>query len=156
MVHAVFFEVEGLKLAVPAERVVEILPAVDLAGIPDAAAYVLGMMNCRGQLLPVIDLAVRLGLRAKAELSPDSHIVVVRLADGPLGCAVDKTAEVRVVPEEAWLPRGQVAPDDVPLDLGLLEGAVREPDGAVAVLELGRVLADGEGRKLSQAGGRGS
>src|SRR5262245_26696551 len=129
MVSMVFLEVAGEVFALPLSRVVEVLPALALAKVPDAAGYVLGLMNCRGKLVPVVDLAVRLSLRAAPALQASAQIVVVHLTDGSLGCLVDKTIDVVAVTEDALLSPSQLVPSDVSLDLGLLAGAVKRAAG---------------------------
>jgi purine-binding chemotaxis protein CheW len=150
MASAVSFLIDGQRYAVSVERVVEILAAVALAPIPDAPPFVLGMMNCRGKLVPVIDLAARIRARPAPHLRATGHILVVRLSDGPLGCLVDRVVDVRDVGPEAWLRTDQIAPTDVPLPLGLLDGALKRADGAEAVIDLGRVLTADERVLLRQ------
>ncbi len=153
MIDVVFFRAGGHAIAIPVERVVEILPVVEMAAVPDAPPYVVGMMNCRGRLIPVVDLAVRLRLSAPRPPHPLAHVLVVRLQDGPLGCLVDQVVDVSSVADADLLPTSRVAPEDVPLDIGLLAAAVRRPDGAVPVIDLGRVLSDADRRALAPASG---
>jgi chemotaxis signal transduction protein len=99
------------------------------------------MLNCRGRLMPVVDLGARLHLRAPAPIDPSAHLLVVRLRDRMLAGLVDQVLEVVSVPDDAFVDRERVAPSELPLDLGLLAGAIRRDDGAVALLDLERVLS---------------
>lgn len=54
------FTAGGLTYAIEATRVVEVLPAVPVRGVPGLPDYVLGVVGYRGRMIPVIDLAKRL------------------------------------------------------------------------------------------------
>lgn len=64
--------------------------------LPHAPAYVLGMINLRGAVLPVLDLSSRLGLPPR---SPDvsSVVVVAELGDRPVGLLVDAVCDIITV-----------------------------------------------------------
>jgi chemotaxis-related protein WspB len=55
------FRAAGTLHAVDVARVAEVIPRVDLRRIPHAPAYLAGLFDYRGQVVPVIDLAVLLG-----------------------------------------------------------------------------------------------
>ncbi len=67
-------------LAVPIDRVREILQVLRMTPLPRTPAFVRGVMNLRGSVVPVIDLAARLGLPA-TEIGRRSCIVVVQITD---------------------------------------------------------------------------
>lgn len=76
-------------LAVPIEHVREILEVSRLTPLPRTPSFVRGVMNLRGAVVPVIDLAARLGL-PPAVLGRRSCIVVV---ESPQAAALDEAAE---------------------------------------------------------------
>jgi purine-binding chemotaxis protein CheW len=85
------------EFAVPVGRVREIIPWQEITPVPKVAGHVLGVINLRGKVVPVMDLRQRLGMPA-VERNARSCIVVLQ-ADGkklrsPVGAAVDGVSEV--------------------------------------------------------------
>lgn len=85
------------EFAVPVGRIREIIPLQEITAVPQAAAYVLGVINLRGKVVPVMDLRLRLGMPNK-EREPRACIVVMQpdLHRGrtPIGVVVDGVSEV--------------------------------------------------------------
>lgn len=78
----------GATYAIPAEQIVEVLRMVAVTPVPDQPPWSLGVVNRRGEPLPVIDLAGRLGLPA-VEPGLDSRLVVCRAGGRTFGVVVD-------------------------------------------------------------------
>ena len=68
--------------------------------LPHAPAYVLGVMNLRGAVIPICDLAVRLGLQ-RTDDSERNVVVVVNINGNLLGLLVESVSEIiSIDPEE--------------------------------------------------------
>ncbi|MCC5810621.1 MAG: chemotaxis protein CheW [Ectothiorhodospiraceae bacterium] len=81
-------------------RVQEVLPMTEIAPVPGAPPYVLGIINLRGNVVTVIDTRMRFGLESR-ETDSASRIVVIETAQQVAGILVDSVAEViNVNPEE--------------------------------------------------------
>lgn len=95
----VSFRVAEEELAVPIHLVQEIIRHPDVTRVPAAPSYVDGIGNLRGDILPIINLRTRLGLKSK---SRDDHTrVVVLMASGnPTGIVVDSVSEVMTIDEK--------------------------------------------------------
>ena len=78
----------GATHTIPAEQIVEVLRMVAITPVPDQPPWALGVVNRRGEPLPVIDLASRLGLPA-VEPGLDSRLVVCRAGGRTFGVVVD-------------------------------------------------------------------
>lgn len=91
------FQLADREYAVDILRVQEIREWSAVTPVPNAAPYVLGVMNLRGAVVPVIDLRLRMGLPAKAR-TPHTVIIVIHVhaADHErlMGGMVDSVAEV--------------------------------------------------------------
>ncbi|MFP2933515.1 chemotaxis protein CheW [Pyxidicoccus sp. 3LG] len=92
------FRLEGECYAVPIRAVREISKVPPLTEIPRAEPHLLGVMNLRGELLPVYDIKMRLRLAERAPVvagpeaaSPprEARILVLRTETGPAGVWVD-------------------------------------------------------------------
>lgn len=91
------FDIRGETFALEAGLVREILDLPDETEVPGAAAFVSGVMNFRGRVIPVADLRLAFGL-GRADDTLDSRIVVIELElDGDptlVGLRADKVHEV--------------------------------------------------------------
>lgn len=96
----VSFAVEGQEYALPIDQVQEIVQApAAVSQIPNADAKVLGVMDLRGRLLPVVSMRRVFGLPV-TPLEPQNRIVVVSLDGGVVGVVMDTVREVLRVPQD--------------------------------------------------------
>jgi len=82
--------------AVPIGNVVEIASLGDLTAVPGSPREILGVRNLRGQILPVIDLALLLGLNPAA---PPRQLLVAEAGSVQAGFAVDEVSSVGELPD---------------------------------------------------------
>jgi purine-binding chemotaxis protein CheW len=61
--------------------------------VPNAPSYVKGVINLRGEVVPVIDLRKRFGFNSK-EIDKDSRIIIVNYDEAAVGLLVDSSSEV--------------------------------------------------------------
>jgi purine-binding chemotaxis protein CheW len=146
----VCFELRAQELALPIADVRETLPVPPITRVFLTPPCLAGVFSLRGDIVPVIDLGVLLGLPATAA-GDDSKIVVVDCAAGVAGIVVDRLRDLRTVepplePPPANLP-GEVA--------GLLAGVVATPTGSVRVLDARSVLTVEPLRQLARADAEG-
>lgn len=94
----VTFSLEDEIYGIDVMRVQEVLPLSEIAPVPGAPPYVLGIINLRGNVVTVIDTRMRFGLPPR---EPDnaSRIVVIEAGDQVAGILVDSVAEVINVSE---------------------------------------------------------
>jgi len=78
--------------------------------LPHSPHFVRGVINLRGTVLPVVDLALRLGLEAK--IPHERNVVVVVDLDGrTLGLRVDAVSDILSIPASAMQPPPQISAD---------------------------------------------
>ncbi len=143
----VVFQLAAELYGVDIARVHEIIRLPAVTRVPRAPAFVEGVINLRGKVIPVVDLRRRFNLPL-AEHSRASRIVVVEIGDQVVGIIVDAVSEVlRVNPSIIELPSPVVAG----IDSEYLEGIAKLPDRLVILLDLDRVLAKEERRALEIA-----
>ncbi len=116
----------GRPVAVSCEYVVEIIPRVDIDRVPDSPGNVLGVINLRGRVVPILDLRAKLS--SKTPLPSHQHLVIIRgRGDKLLGLAVDEVRDVITVETSSIEQPGEVAGVRSP-------GVVRVDDDLVLVL----------------------
>ena len=103
------FSLGAQRYAVPATRVVEVLPLVEVRPIPQSPPGVAGLFNYRGQLVPLIDLCeLVVGLPAIPWLS--TRILLVRSHEGQLfGLIVERATRTREYESSLFVPSGIVS-----------------------------------------------
>ena len=133
------FSVGPARYALPVDRIVEIVPLVDVQPIPQAPDPVLGLMNYRGRPVPVIDLRLQF-LREPSERNLSTRIVVVWWdhPQGPLvGLMAEKATETDKFPESEFLDQSIQLPQALQL------GPVRMSEhGMVQMVLVERLLTD--------------
>ncbi len=125
-VQLVLFELQGEIYGVEAMKVQEIVLRGRETVIPRAPDYVIGIMNLRGRVIPVVDLLRRFSLGNAHETA--TQVVVVELRGSQVGFIVDMVTEVLNVP----LAKMEPPPETV------VDGPVRSVS---AILQLGDRLA---------------
>lgn len=140
----VTFELAEEIYALPVSRVEEVLRVTGITRVPHAPAPIRGITNLRGRVLAVVDLRVRLGLKA-AELTPQSRIVVVTSRERSIGLLVDAARQVVKL-----LPSGmQPPPADVMTERSdFLRGVYHTEESLIVLLDVDRVLWIHEGLDL--------
>ena len=127
--------------AAPVERVQEILEMRQIARLPHAPAYLLGMIDLRGQGIPVVDLRLKLGLAA-AEDTHATRIVVLKVMAGGreviLGLKADRVFEVTVLDGGTMEPPPEIG---VRWQSESIAGIGRRNGAFVTVLDLDHVFA---------------
>lgn len=111
--------------------------------LPNAPAGVRGIINLRGQVVPIFDLRVRLG--AEATPPTATHVViVVEAAAGQFGLLVDSVSDILMLDDAELQPVPPAATDGNGLLLAL---AARE-DRMVSLLDLDRLVSGAETQLL--------
>ena len=116
-----------LKLGVVAEYVVEILNNQDITYLPMVPNYIRGIINMRGQMIPILDIRARLGLPT---LEEDSLVVVLNLGDVQLGILVD------AVDQMLDIPKANILPMPANSTQMLVSGMCSLPDGSGTMMVL--------------------
>jgi purine-binding chemotaxis protein CheW len=77
--------------------VTEIIGLQKITPVPEMPAYVRGVINLRGRVIPVMDVRIRFGLPGK-DPDPRTCIVVISVEDTDIGLLVDTVQEVLDIP----------------------------------------------------------
>lgn len=100
MKQFLIFESDELLFGADVEYVVEIITNHIITPLPIVPSYIRGIINLRGQIIPVLDIRLRLG-KSPAD---DSCIIVLNMHDIYLGILVDSVAQMVSIPPENILP----------------------------------------------------
>ena len=133
----------GLDIA----RVFEIIRHQPVTPVPRAPAFVKGVINLRGRIIPVVDLRGRFCM-PETEATKESRIVVAESGSTRVGLIVDSVSEVLLVPMDAIEATPEVAAGD---DAEYLRGIAKLGDRLVLLLELDGLFGLEEQRMLAGA-----
>jgi len=125
-------EFYGINIAV----VESIIKMQAITQLPQTPAYVKGVTNLRGSVLPVIDLRARFALETKED-TRQTRIIIVTMGSIKVGVVVDGVSEVLRVSDELIEP---LPPMVNSVNSVFLKGIVRLESRLIILLELGKVL----------------
>ena len=141
----VVFELGSEQFGIRIAAVESIIKMQPITVIPHAPEFIKGVTNLRGKVLPVIDLRQRFGLPPKVE-DKRNRIIVVSINQTEVGMIVDGVDEVLTVPAQAIEPAPAIA---TTVDSAFITGIARLEKGLVILLDLDKVLSEGEQEKLA-------
>ena len=136
MLDVLLIELTGELYALPSASVREVVRYRDYTPVPGAPAVLPGILNQRGTILPVVDLALLLGL-ASAPPTRATRLVVVSHNE------IDMALLAERVHDLVELPAGTIDPLPTALDPArarYLRGVVHYEDQPVALLDLDELI----------------
>ena len=128
----VVFSLGDEEYALPITDVQEIIRYAEPRAVASEAPWIRGVISLRGKIIPVCDLAARLGLEADGE--GRANIVIVETANGTAGVIVDEVQEVLTV-DESQLDAVPSAGTD------FIEGVAKIDDRLVVLLNPNGIFA---------------
>lgn len=139
--QVVIFALAESSYAIDIAAVREIIRPQPITVVPQAPPHVVGVINLRSAVVPILDLRRRCGLAAGAE-TRTTRIVVVQVGEQSVGLIVDAVSEVTTIPCGVIEPVAAVVRGEV--EQRLLRGVARLDERLVMLLDLERVVATGE------------
>jgi purine-binding chemotaxis protein CheW len=118
----VLFAVDGQVYALDLFEVERIVLAVEIKPLPEVPAYIAGVVDVHGRVLPVVDLRLRFDRPTRAVALSD-HFIIARTPTHSLVLPVDTTLGSRQVPTDCIPPDTELprcVRKVVPLDLGVV------------------------------------
>lgn len=145
------FELAGQKYAFHIEQIQEILIPAAVTRIPEVPAYVEGVSNLRGTIIPIIGLRQLFGIDA-AVPDDQTRTVVVNVGSRTMGCTVDSVARVMRITTDQIQAAGEtvMAPGR-----RYIEGFARVGDDVYIVLDVVHLLDPSRLEEVHQASLRG-
>ncbi|NOX92046.1 MAG: purine-binding chemotaxis protein CheW [Gammaproteobacteria bacterium] len=136
----VTFRLENEKYGINVMQVQEVLRITEIAPVPGAPGYVLGIINLRGNVVTVIDTRSRFGL-APVETDDSSRVVIIESEEQVVGILVDSVAEVvDILPSDI-----ETAPNVGTEESAKFIQGVASHDGELLILvDLNKLLSDEE------------
>ena len=121
--------------------VTEIIGIQNITEVPDMSAYIKGVINLRGKVIPVMDVRLRFGLEERP-YDDRTCIIVINVEDQAVGLIVDQVSEVLDIPEGDIEPPPRLYRGDRG---SFLLGMGKVEDGVKILLDAQKLLFEGEG-----------
>lgn len=132
------------QYAVEVGKVREVLEYTEVTRVPRTRDYMMGVINLRGSVVPVVDLRRKFGLE-EADQTVDTSIVVMELDIGDeavvLGTVADSVQEVISMHAEQIEPSPQIG---TKIETEFIKGIGKQDDHFVIILDMDRVFTEAE------------
>lgn len=141
----VTFKLAGEVYGVNVMQVQEVLRYSEIAPVPGAPAYVIGIINLRGNVVTVIDTRHRFGLNA-GEITDNTRIVIIEADNHVIGILVDSVAEVVYLRLSEIETAPNVGNDE---SAKFIQGVCHKGNQLLILIELGKLLTDNEWAEIN-------
>lgn len=146
VLQLVTFSLLSEKFGVPILDVQEIIRMTEITPVPQAPGFVEGVINLRGQIIPVVDLRKRFGLQANDQDS-NTRIVVIEVHSNVLGLIVDSVSEVLRIPHDTVAPPPALVANSIGAEY--IKGISHYQDEMIILIDLKRVFSSDEIESLT-------
>ncbi|HSQ83820.1 MAG TPA: chemotaxis protein CheW [Desulfobacterales bacterium] len=119
-------------------KVQEINKLIEMTRVPQAPEYVLGILNLRGEIVTIIDLGKKLGLKS-TEISDKTRNIIVNSKGEHIGLMVEKISDV----VQAKFEKIEAPPANIGGVQGkYFTGVLKTKDRLIGILDVGKVLEE--------------
>ncbi len=140
----VTFKLEDDEYGLEIDLIQEVRKMKKVVYVPEAPAFVVGLIKLRGEVIPVMDLRKRLGLSTK-EREKSTRIIIVKVGDHNLGVIVDSVEEVIGISEQ-----NIDHPDSVLAHVDFLKGVGKAPGRMILIIDINKLLSLKEKKLLGK------
>jgi purine-binding chemotaxis protein CheW len=150
LVQMVGFVVADEFFGVDILMVQEIIKDATITAIPDAPDFIEGVINLRGNIIPIIDLRKRLKLSGEKQVGEaGTWILILNIGGRITGFVVDRVTRVIKVQADMIKPPPEIVVSGLNSDY--IRGVCKQDQQLLAILDFNRILLIDEFKKLSAA-----
>ncbi|AMG29870.1 chemotaxis protein CheW [Grimontia hollisae] len=141
----VTFQLEDETYGINVMQVREVLRYTEIAPVPGAPDYVLGIINLRGNVVTVIDTRSRFGL-VQGEVSDNTRVIVIEAESQVIGIMVDSVAEVVYLKTSEIDTTPSVGTDE---SAKFIQGVSNRNGHLLILVDLNKLLSDEEWSEMA-------
>jgi len=141
----VTFRLENESYGINVMQVQEVLRYTEIAPVPGAPPYVLGIINLRGNVVTVIDTRSRFAL-PHSETTDQTRIVIIEAENQVVGILVDAVAEVVYLRQSEIETTLNVGNDE---SAKFIQGVCHKNDELLILVDLEKLMSDEEWMEIS-------
>lgn len=132
----VIFNMNGEEYGIDIQKITTIEKLLNITRVPQAPEAVRGVVNLRGEIIPVVELSRKLKM-GNATPTDDTRIIIFKIDDLSVGFIVDEVVEVLSIPDEQIENVLQVSSD---MSLDYIYGIGKVNDRIVTLLNLDKLI----------------
>jgi purine-binding chemotaxis protein CheW len=140
----VIFRLDNESYGINVMQVQEVLRHTEIAPVPGAPSYVLGIINLRGNVVTVIDTRQRFGL-TPAPIIDNTRIVIIEADKQVVGILVDSVAEVVYLRQSEIETAPNVGTDE---SAKFIQGVCNKNDELLILVDLEKMMSEDEWAEL--------
>jgi purine-binding chemotaxis protein CheW len=141
----VTFRLDNETYGINVMQVQEVLRYSEVAPVPGAPPYVLGIINLRGNVVTVIDTRLRFGLM-QTETNDQTRIVIIETENQVVGILVDAVAEVVYLRQSEIETTPNVGNEET---AKFIQGVCHKNKELLILVDLEKMMSDGEWAELN-------
>ncbi len=139
--QVVGFKLNGELFGIDILNVEEIIKPVDYTHVPNTKPFVMGVINLRGKIIPIVNLRLKFGLPDKP-INTETRIIVTHLDEYNVGFIVDRIERVYYVEKKSIEP----PPPNIPKTIEkYVRGVGKLDDKIMTLLNIESLLKEGGG-----------
>ncbi|MEA2039385.1 MAG: chemotaxis protein CheW [Thermodesulfobacteriota bacterium] len=142
--HYLVFTLEGQHYALGLEAIERVVRAVELTSVPEAPEILVGLINIRGKIVPVLDIRRRFHLPPR-DMEIRDRIIVSRTSSRTIAIIADTIEGVAEFAQEETHEARKILPDME----GYVEGVGKLNDDTVLIYDINKLFSINEIRELN-------
>ncbi|WP_428243674.1 chemotaxis protein CheW [Gynuella sp.] len=142
----VTFRLDNETYGINVMQVQEVLRYTEIAPVPGAPSYVLGIINLRGNVVTVIDTRERFGL-SSTEVTDNTRIVIIEADEQVVGILVDAVAEVVYLRQSEIETAPNVGNEE---SAKFIQGVCHKNDELLILVELEKMMSEEEWQEIAE------
>lgn len=135
----------GEEFAMDIQHVQEVLSCPEITKLPRTPSYVQGVIDLRGEIIPIIDMRIKLSLR-RTERTSYTSIIIVETNGKQIGTIVDRICQVLSIFEDQITPPERLAGG---LSKEYVRGMGKLEDRLIVILDMSKILSPDEVTELT-------
>ena len=142
----VVFMLGDEKYGVDILNVSTISEYLEVTKVPDAPVYVEGIINLRGDIIPVINLKKRFNI-AEKEISDETRIIIYSIEGVAIGFLVDEASQVMRINDEDVEPTPSILRGS---DREYISGVGKQDGRIIIILDFAKILSESERAEITK------
>ncbi len=143
--HLLVFTLDEQRYALPLPSVKRVVRMVEITPLPKAPEIVLGVINMRGQVIPVVNIRKRFRLPER-EITLSDHLIIAQTSKRAVGLLADSAGHALEVLENKIISAKKILPA-----MDYVEGVIKLEDGLIFIHDLEKFLSLEEEKALERA-----
>ena len=131
------FSLDNKEYGVPLEQVREVIAFPKIHQTPSAPKNMLGIINLREQIIPIVDLRLKFGIQPT--LTHDTAVIICKIENWFAGVIVDCIFGVQTSTEKENLSLGQL--DNKSMSSSLVSNVISKEDKLILIVDIGKIIS---------------